>query len=97
MPGCGKCGARLEVVGNQVGRGETCPECEAELHACIHCRHYDETVAKECKEPFAEVPEDKESANFCELFQLGEGAVRRGGMSKQDALSAAEALFQKKK
>ncbi len=82
---------------NQVGRSDTCPECEAELHSCIHCRHYDENVAKECKEPFAEVPQDKESANFCELFQIGDGADRRGGLSREAALSAADALFGKKR
>jgi hypothetical protein len=94
MPGCGKCGAKLDVL--VVGRSETCPECECDLKACIHCRHYDESVAKQCKEPFAEVPEDKEAANFCELFQIGDGTVRSGGVGRQDALSAAEALFKKR-
>ena len=44
----------------------------------MHCRHYDENVAKECKEPFAEVPGDKESANFCDLYQIGDGEDRGG-------------------
>ena len=96
MVGCGKCGGKLEVVGNAVGRRDTCPHCDAELHACIHCRHYDENVAKQCKEPFAEVPSDKEDANFCDFFQLGEGANRGGRANKSDALAAAEALFRKK-
>ncbi len=95
MPGCGKCGTQLDSLFAQIGRTDTCPTCDAELRACIHCRHYDETVAKECKEPFAEVPQDKESANFCELFQIGDGAVRGDGKSKSDLLSAAEALFKK--
>lgn len=95
MPGCGKCGKRLDIVANQVGRRDECPHCGAELRACIHCRHYDPSVAKECKEPFAEVPNDKESANFCELYQIGDGAVREG-QAKSDLLSAAESLFAKK-
>lgn len=95
MPGCGKCGAQLDVMFNQVGRADTCPECEAELHACIHCRHYDESVAKQCKEPFAEVPQDKDSANFCDLLQIGDGTVRDSGPSKASLVSAAEALFKK--
>ncbi|MDP2270785.1 MAG: hypothetical protein Q8N23_21865 [Archangium sp.] len=95
MPGCGKCGAVLEATFNQTGRRETCPACGSELHSCIHCRHYDETVAKECKEPFAEVPDDKESANFCDFFQLGDGANRQSGPGKDALLSAAEALFKK--
>jgi hypothetical protein len=52
-------------------------------------------VAKECKEPFAEVPGDKESANFCDLYQIGDGSDRGGKASKSAAVSAAEALFKK--
>lgn len=96
MPGCGKCGAKLEGLYNQPGRADLCPSCGAELHACIHCRHYDENVAKECKEPFAEVPMDKVDANFCDLFQIGDGQVRDSGPGKEALLSAAEALFKKK-
>lgn len=96
MFGCGRCGARIDAVAGHVGRRDTCPSCDAELHACIHCRHYDEFVAKQCKEPFAEVPDDKENANFCELFQLGAGADRGGKGSKQPLVDAAEALFKKR-
>ncbi|MCA2979693.1 MAG: hypothetical protein INH41_21165 [Myxococcaceae bacterium] len=95
MPGCGKCGAKLDIGIAAVGRRDTCPSCGADLHACVQCRHYDENVAKECKEPFAEVPGDKESGNFCDLFQIGEGMDRGGKASKSAALSAAEALFKK--
>ena len=95
MPGCGKCGRPVEVIANQVGRRDVCPHCGAELRACIHCRHYDETVARQCKEPFAEVPGDKEGANFCELYQIGDGAERASGPAKDALLSAAEALFKK--
>lgn len=95
MPGCGKCGTKLVSSLMIPGRRDTCPSCGAELRACIHCRHYDEAVAKECKEPFAEVPMDKESANFCDLFQLGDGAERGAGPTREALLSAAEALFKK--
>lgn len=84
----------LDIIANQVGRGTLCPGCGAELRACLHCRHYDETVAKSCKEPFAEVPTDKAAANFCELFQLGDGSARQGP-DRGALLSAAEALFRK--
>ncbi len=93
-PGCGKCGARLAIVGNQVGRRDTCPSCESELHACLHCRHFDLTVAKQCKEPFAEVPSDKDDANFCEFFQLGEGR-NLGASQRQSLVDLAESLFKK--
>ena len=93
--GCGKCGRKLDIVGNQIGRRDTCPDCGAELRACIHCRHFDLTVAKQCKEPFAEVPTDKDDANFCEFFQIGEGSA--GARQAHDALlNAAESLFKKR-
>jgi predicted RNA-binding Zn-ribbon protein involved in translation (DUF1610 family) len=95
MPGCGKCGAHLDIPSAQVGRRELCPACGVELHACVHCRHFDETVAKACKEPFAEVPDDKEDANFCDFYQIGDGAHRASGPGKDALLSAAEALFRK--
>jgi hypothetical protein len=95
MPGCGKCGASLDVMFNQVGRRDVCPHCGSELHACLHCRHFDETVAKACKEPFAEVPLDKEWANFCDFFQIGDGTERGGAALHEAQLSAAEALFRK--
>jgi hypothetical protein len=95
MAGCGKCGRHLDVVGNQVGRRDLCPDCGSELHACVHCRHFDLSAAKQCKEPFAEVPSDKDDANFCEFFQIGEG-----GHSAQEGrsrlMAAAESLFKKK-
>ncbi len=95
MTGCGQCGHRLDIVGNQVGRRDLCPNCEAELHACRHCRHFDLSVAKGCKEPFAEVPSDKDSANFCELFQIGEGGLH-AAEKKAELLTAAELLFKKR-
>jgi hypothetical protein len=94
MAGCARCGQTVPIVGNQVGRRDLCGHCGAELHACIQCRHYDLTVAKQCKEPFAEVPSDKDDANFCEFFQLGEG-----GHTDEDPLraarDAADALFKR--
>lgn len=96
MPGCARCGNRLDVVGNQVGRGDCCPQCGADLHACSNCRHFDPNVAKQCKEPFAEVPMDKESSNFCDFFQISEGGVS-AVQSHAAALAAAEALFRKTK
>jgi predicted RNA-binding Zn-ribbon protein involved in translation (DUF1610 family) len=92
MVGCAWCGTDLAVVGNAVGRRDTCPRCGHDLHACRQCRHFDPAVAKMCKEPMAEVPSDKDEANFCEFFQLGEG-----GFTDEDPLAAAraaaEALF----
>jgi predicted RNA-binding Zn-ribbon protein involved in translation (DUF1610 family) len=95
MPGCAQCGRKLEVVGNQVGRRDTCPDCGAEIRTCRNCRHFEPNVAKQCKEPFAEVPMDKDAANFCDFFQISEGGVAARA-SRDAMLDAAESLFRKK-
>ncbi|MBU8896852.1 hypothetical protein DRW03_18905 [Corallococcus sp. H22C18031201] len=95
MPGCAHCGRSLDIIANQVGRRDTCPGCGEDLRSCRNCRHFDPTVAKACKEPFAEVPKDKDEANFCELFQLGQGGLH-AKESRDALLNAAESLFKKK-
>ncbi len=76
-----------------VGRRTTCPECEADLHSCMNCRHWDETAAHECREPHADHVVEKEASNACELFQLGDGASRRRASGKAAARNALGALF----
>jgi hypothetical protein len=86
---CYRCGATLRFDG-PIGRRTTCPECDADLHICLDCRHYDESAAHECREPHAEHVVDKEASNACELFQLGDGASRRRRSSRaaRDQLGA---------
>jgi hypothetical protein len=88
---CYGCGATLRFDG-PVGRRTPCPECDADLHACIDCKFYDPSAAHECREPHAEHYVDKESANACDLFQLGDGASRRRGSSRA-ARDQMRALF----
>ena len=78
---CYGCGATLRIDG-PVGRRTTCPQCDADLHTCFNCRHYDESAAHQCREPHAEQIVDKDQSNACDLFQLGDGAPRRRGSSK---------------
>jgi hypothetical protein len=86
---CHRCGATLKIDG-PVGRRTTCPECDADLHTCLNCRHYDESAAHQCREPHAEQIVDKDASNACDLFQLGDGASRRRRSSRaaRDQLGA---------
>jgi len=86
---CYACGAEIRLEG-AVGRRATCPECDAELHSCLNCRHFDESAAHACREPHAEHVVDKEATNACDLFQLGDGASRRrrAAPAAHDALAA---------
>ena len=88
---CHGCGAALRIEGT-VGRRSTCPDCEADLHACINCRHYEEGAPHACREPHAEHIIDKTASNACDLFQLGDGASRRRGRGPS-ARAALGALF----
>jgi hypothetical protein len=86
---CYGCGATLRIDG-PVGRRSTCPQCEADLHTCMNCKHYDESAAHACREPHAEHVVEKDALNACDLYQLGDGASRRRVRSRaaRDALGA---------
>jgi len=89
---CFKCGSTLRID-IPIGRRSACPECDADLHACIQCRYYDESAPHECREPHAEKYLDKEASNACDLYQLGDGASRRRQGSAQQARDKLAALF----
>jgi hypothetical protein len=58
------------------------------------CQFYDTSSYNECREPTADRIIEKEKANFCDFFKLGEGT----GFNNDkiiSALSAADALFKK--
>ena len=94
MVRCHGCGIDLEL-GSTIGRRDTCEHCDAELHCCLMCRHYDLRAARQCREPQAEPPRDKDRANFCDFFDLGSGpAAERDAAA--DARAAFDQLFSKK-
>ncbi|BDG01980.1 hypothetical protein [Anaeromyxobacter oryzae] len=88
---CYACGAIVRIDG-PIGRRTTCPQCDADLHSCMNCRHYDESAAHQCREPHADHVVEKDASNACDLFQLGDGASRRRGKSDA-ARNALAALF----
>lgn len=66
-----------------LGRREQCPKCNASLHACRQCLHYDPAASKACREPVADEVVDKEAGNFCDFFQP------RSGLSQAQDPAAA--------
>ncbi len=90
---CHACGEVNEFALRKLGRRDECARCGQELHCCLQCRLFDE--ATDCREPQADVPREKDRANFCEFFELGDGTS--GGPRQQGAAKAAfDALFKKK-
>jgi ribosome-binding protein aMBF1 (putative translation factor) len=91
FPVCWKCGAELKDVPMPLARRAECPACQAELHVCRMCRHYDTTKAKHCREPMADEVKDKTRANFCEWLQVRADAYAVAAAKPRQA--ALDALF----
>ena len=93
---CHSCGADLDIVGI-VGRRDTCPACQADLHACAACVAFEPGTVKQCREPFADPPSDKRASNACEFFQYArDRRPEQKGDERVEALRRLEELFKKK-
>lgn len=92
---CYNCNEKLDLIDSEkVLRHEECPKCSVSLKCCKMCQFYDIHAYNECKEPSAERIVDKEKPNFCTYYRLA-GGDQNQGPSKNDLLSAADALFKK--
>ncbi|MAE73619.1 MAG: hypothetical protein CL675_05955 [Bdellovibrionaceae bacterium] len=91
---CFDCGTNQEIP-KEFSRRQECESCGADTHACKNCQFHDPSAYNECREPSAEVVREKERSNFCDYFQL-KSPDGSASSSKDDLLSAAEALFKKK-
>lgn len=91
---CVKCNTELNDYkpGTTVGRTATCPSCDADLHCCVQCQHYDESAYNSCKEPQAERVVEKERSNFCDYFSLG-GSQSKSAGGKEDTMKKLDDLF----
>ena len=96
---CHHCGKSLTLP-DQVGRRETCPACDADLHCCLNCRFHEPTAYNECLEPRAERVLEKDRANFCDLFSFAKDRKSLSSSPKKDeaenARAQLKALFNKK-
>src|SRR5919204_3892854 len=64
---CAACGAVLPVTADSLAR---CPQCQAELHVCRQCAHFDPARRFECTQAIPERVEDKRARNECTLFSM---------------------------
>ncbi|MFK7897358.1 MAG: hypothetical protein AB8G23_16080 [Myxococcota bacterium] len=80
--------------GEKPGFRAECESCQADLHVCMNCAHWDASAYNECRESSAERVADRDRANRCDYFRPGEGEGRAAS-SASDALSALEDLFSK--
>ena len=47
-----------------------CSHCQAQLHCCRQCQHFNPRLRADCDEPRAESHSEREKANFCDWFKL---------------------------
>ena len=91
---CHKCSKALSVSSNgQVGRSETCQYCNADMHCCLNCRHFDGSAYNQCREPQAERVLDKDRSNFCDYFHFADGLRAQADGGKTAALKKLDGLF----
>jgi hypothetical protein len=95
---CPDCGRNIQAIG-AIGPETTCPHCNAPLHSCRACRHFDTAARWECR---ADVPErvpDKGKANACTLYDarlvLDATGRRTGTPQSGDPKSAFDNLFKR--
>lgn len=89
---CFKCQRVLELRPEQkITRQEECSACYSSIHSCKMCKFYDPTSYNQCRESNADRVVEKDAANYCDYFVLGNPGT--GLKSKDDILAKANSLF----
>ena len=97
---CNACHFAIELAsGERIGFRDTCSACSADLHSCHNCAHHDPNAHNECRESSSERVGDRERANRCDYFTVGDrtatDADDRQQLAKNGAKSALDDLFKK--
>lgn len=83
---CHSCGAAIPLgQGDKIVRRDECPGCGADLKCCRNCRSFDSGRHNQCADSAAEWVSDKESRNFCDLFEPRTTVDLVGGSAKKQA------------
>lgn len=91
---CADCGRRVSAAGG-VEMDKVCPHCEADLHTCVNCQHFDPSARWQCRQEIPKPVAGKRKRNDCELFapktvmEFEENAAR----TPDEARAAFDDLF----
>jgi hypothetical protein len=88
---CWKCAGEIDAD-QRIEFRARCPGCDAALHSCLNCGHYQPGHYNDCRETQAERVVDKQRANFCEYFRPRTPAPQAAAT---DARRQLDALFKK--
>jgi len=90
---CRACGAPF-TIDEPVPRDAECPQCHADVRACVNCRHYDPAYHNACRETAADPVDDRRRRNFCEYFSPNRAPfVAPPGAAADAARAKLDALF----
>jgi hypothetical protein len=94
MATCYHCGHEIPV-GAPIVRSSECPSCRRDLRVCRNCRHFSPGSHWDCRETVSDQVVDKERANFCDWFRMGEagGSGPSGAEKAKKARDGLAALF----
>ena len=93
---CAECNHEVQFApGERPGFRETCESCDADLHTCHNCAHYDPGAQNDCREPSSEYVADRERANRCDWFSEGSREGGSVGNERDQARNKLDALFKK--
>jgi hypothetical protein len=82
---CFNCATALPADADFTG---TCPKCNAELHCCKQCTHFEPSTRFQCMKPIPVRIPFKDKANTCSLFKP-RVTVARDGTSNGAAMPTA--------
>ena len=74
MPGfrevvkCARCGNELTIAVASSPGGQ-CSRCQADLHTCAQCTHFDTGASFECHQPIPARVSPKDARNACTFFE----------------------------
>ena len=83
------------AAGERVGFRDTCEKCDSDLHVCLNCVHYDSNAYNQCREPNAEWVSERERANRCDYFALGDRSGDSANAERERARASLDDLFKK--
>ena len=91
---CWRCGEALGDVPKPFPRLAKCRHCEADLHVCLMCRHYNPRYSTRCEHEMAEPAREVDLANFCHYLKLRPNAfVEKVHDQNKQAEARLKALF----
>ncbi len=95
---CPDCGRNIQAFG-AITPETTCPHCNAALHCCRACRHFDTSARWECRVSIPERVADKGKANTCAFYEarlvLDATGRRTNTPASNDPKSQFESLFKR--